>query len=190
MATIPIPAEFSIESGWLQPARHSPSPNFDARPENATIDLLVLHNISLPPQQFGDGFIEDFFCNRLDTTRHQYFQQLRFLKVSSHLLITRLGELVQFVSLNARARHAGESEHENRKACNDFSIGIELEGCDDLPYAPVQYEVLTAVTRVIMRNYPAITHDRIVGHSDIAPNRKTDPGPSFNWGSFHRQLSL
>lgn len=189
MTTKPIPTDFSVDAGRLKPARWLASPNYNARPENTTIDLLVLHNISLPPEQFGDGFIGDFFCNRLDTARHPYFETVRSHKVSAHLLITRRGDIVQFVAFEDRAWHAGVSAYQGRKDCNNFSIGIELEGCDNLSYAPVQYAVLAAATRVLMRAYPGIDSERIVGHSDIAPERKTDPGPRFDWERFHRQLS-
>ena len=179
----------SIELGWLSRARRLPSPNFDQRPPKTDIDLLVIHNISLPPGDFGNGHIEQFFCNQLDCNLHPYFQALVGVRVSAHCLIDRSGAIVQFVSFNDRAWHAGESCFEGRQRCNDFSIGIELEGTDDSDYTPAQYVALVAATQAIMRDYPLITRQRIVGHSDIAPHRKTDPGPAFSWQHYLRQLA-
>ncbi|GGY65153.1 1,6-anhydro-N-acetylmuramyl-L-alanine amidase AmpD [Marinobacter zhanjiangensis] len=176
------------QSGRLPQARWCPSPNFGPRPDQDDISLLVVHNISLPPQQFGGSHIEDFFCNRLDTSAHPYFEEIGGMKVSSHLLIRRDGELLQFVSLRDRAWHAGRSVFCGREECNDYSIGIELEGADHIPYTADQYRQLTEVTREIMAAWPAITEDRIAGHSDIAPGRKTDPGPAFDWRHFRRLL--
>ncbi len=179
----------SIQDGWLTSARHCPSPNHNERPQGEAVSLLVVHNISLPPGEFGTGCVEDFFCNRLDISRHPYFEQIRDLRVSAHLFIRRDGELVQFVSLDRRAWHAGASEYGGRSECNDFSIGIELEGCDDLPYTEHQYQRLAEVTRLLLSCYPALTAERITGHSDIAPGRKTDPGPAFDWHHFRSQLA-
>jgi|TARA_R100000093_G_scaffold19146_1_gene11109 AmpD protein len=179
----------SIQDGWLTSARRCPSPNYNERPPGEAISLLVVHNISLPPGQFGTGCVEDFFCNQLDINRDPYFEQIRDLRVSAHLFITRDGELVQFVPLDRRAWHAGASEFDGRTECNDFSIGIELEGCDDLPYTKPQYRRLAEVTRLLLSCYPALTPERITGHSDIAPGRKTDPGPAFDWRHFRSQLS-
>jgi len=169
-------------------ARQCPSPNHDERPPDATIDLLVIHNISLPPGQFGGPWIEDLFLNRLDPDADPYFQDICTLQVAAHLLIRRDGELVQFVPLSKRAWHAGQSEFQGCSGCNDFSIGIELEGADDVPYTDIQYQMLAQVTNHIMQHFPAITPARIVGHSDIAPGRKTDPGPVFDWLYFRSLL--
>ncbi|MEO0442401.1 MAG: 1,6-anhydro-N-acetylmuramyl-L-alanine amidase AmpD [Pseudomonadota bacterium] len=183
-----MPTQFSIENGWVSPAKHLCSPNFNDRPQQGGIDLLVIHNISLPPEQFGGGNIEKFFCNQLDSSAHPYFQQIKDLKVSSHLLIDREGSLVQFVSLNKRAWHAGQSYFNNRENCNDFSIGIELEGTDNIPYTENQYKSLIALTQTLLKVYPELHKDSIVGHSDIAPGRKTDPGPAFNWRQYLDQV--
>ena len=166
---------------WFEDVRRVPSPNCDARPPGCGIDLIVVHGISLPPGKFGGSHIERFFCNRLDPETHDYFRTIAGLRVSAHLLIRRDGSLVQFVALSGRAWHAGESCFEDRTRCNDFSIGIELEGTDCTPYDASQYERLGDVCCVLMRRWPAITADRIVGHSDVAPGRKSDPGPVFDW---------
>lgn len=176
------------QSGRLPEARWCPSPNFGPRPDADDISLVVVHNISLPPEQFGGSHIEDFFCNRLDTSAHPYFEEIGGMTVSSHLLIRRDGELLQFVGLRDRAWHAGRSVFCGREECNDFAVGIELEGADEIPYTDEQYRKLAQVTREIMAAWPAITEDRIAGHSDIAPGRKTDPGPAFDWRYFRRLL--
>lgn len=176
-------------SGRVNAARWCPSPNFGPRPEGAGISLLVIHNISLPPGQFGGDAIEQFFCNQLDPATHPYFQTIAGMKVSSHLLIRRDGTPVQFVSLLDRAWHAGRSSFQGEQECNDFSVGIELEGADDIPYTPAQYQALADLSRLIMGAWPAITPDRITGHSDIAPGRKTDPGPAFDWPRYRRLLA-
>jgi AmpD protein len=152
------------------------------------VDLLVIHNISLPPGQFGGPWIDDLFHNRLDPTAHPYFEEISHIKVSSHLLIRRDGTLIQYVPLQQRAWHAGRSLFRGRPNCNDFSIGIELEGADNLPFEDAQYVTLTRSAERIMRLFPAITPDRIAGHSDIAPGRKTDPGPAFDWQRFRSSL--
>jgi len=175
-----------IVGGWLNTARRVESPNSDARPTDAVPELLVVHGISLPPGEYGGPYIEQLFCNCLDPSAHPYFAEIAGLEVSAHLLIRRDGELIQFVSFDRRAWHAGRSCFEGRERCNDFSIGIELEGCDDQPYEAVQYQRLAEVSRALMHVYPAITQARMVGHSDIAPGRKTDPGPAFDWHSFRR----
>ena len=174
---------------WLEDARRVPSPNCDARPPGCGVDLIVVHGISLPPGEFGGPHIERLFCNRLDPEAHDCFRAIADLRVSAHLLIRRDGSLVQFVALSGRAWHAGESRFEGRDRCNDFSIGIELEGADRTPYEGAQYERLGNVCRVLMRRWPAITADRIVGHSDVAPLRKTDPGPAFDWRRLHERLA-
>ncbi len=174
---------------WLPGAKHEPSPNADERPDPATIDLLVIHNISLPPGEFGGGWIRDLFLNRLDPTAHPYFVEIATLEVSAHLLVRRNGEVIQFVALDRRAWHAGLSQFCGRERCNDFSIGIELEGSDDTPFSDAQYRQLERLTRQIRQHYPAIGADRIVGHADIAPGRKTDPGPHFDWARYRHALA-
>ncbi len=177
-----------IEQGLLLDARQVASPNHDERPFGMTIDLLVVHNISLPPAVFGGPYIDHFFTNALDPSQHPYFLEIASFKVSSHCLIRRDGEIVQYVPFKKRAWHAGVSQFEGRAACNDFSIGIELEGTDTLPYSENQYSALAKLTQVLQQVYPAITADRIVGHSTIAPGRKTDPGSAFDWGMFTQRL--
>lgn len=169
------------ERAWLLGARRCPSPNCDDRPDSCGIDLVVVHGISLPPGEFGTPHVEALFCNRLDPTLHPYFAEVCHLQVSAHLLIRRDGELVQFVPFTHRAWHAGESVFCGRSRCNDFSIGIELEGSDDMLYEDAQYQRLISVLKLLMKTWPEITPDRIVGHSDIAPGRKTDPGTAFDW---------
>jgi len=167
--------------GVLLGARRVPSPNFDARPAGVCADLIVVHGISLPPGEFGGPWIDRLFMNSLPPDRHPYFEGIAALRVSSHLLIRREGEIVQFVSFNERAWHAGRSTYDGRESCNDFSIGIELEGTDDVTYTDPQYANLAAVIAALCRAYPALSAQRVVGHSDIAPGRKTDPGDSFDW---------
>ena len=168
-------------SGLVTPARQVPSPNCDERPDPADISLVVVHGISLPPGEFGGGWVEKLFTNTLPPDAHPYFAEIHTLRVSSHFYIPRGGELVQFVPVHRRAWHAGVSRFAGRDACNDFSIGIELEGADDTPYEPAQYETLAALVRELMRVYPAIGPGRVVGHCHIAPGRKTDPGEAFQW---------
>jgi AmpD protein len=177
-------------SGWLSSARKVPSPNFNHRPNAAEISLLVIHNISLPPKQFGGPFICDFFTNCLDVDSDPYFQEIADLRVSSHLLIDRDGSTTQFVALGDRAWHAGQSCFDGVDNCNDCAIGIELEGADDIPYTDEQYQTLVDVTRVLITQYPAITKQRIVGHSHIASGRKTDPGPAFDWPRYFKALGM
>lgn len=177
-----------IQQGWLTGIAHCPSNHFDARPKGGDIDLLVIHNISLPPGEFGGGHIQAFFTDKLDASIHSYFSSIQALKVASHLLIERGGEVTQFVSFEDRAWHAGRSEFHGRANCNDYSIGIELEGTDDLPYTDHQYEKLTKITQLLMGVYKKITKDHIAGHCDIAPDRKTDPGPAFDWTRYLSQL--
>jgi AmpD protein len=165
-------------SGWLPECRRVLSPNFDARPAGAEISLLVVHAISLPPGEFGGGDVADLFCNRLDAGRHPFFAEIQGLRVSAHFFVRRDGELIQFVSCDARAWHAGASVWQGRERCNDFSIGIELEGCDDLAFESAQYATLNRLIAQLCQRYPLLT---AVGHSDIAPGRKTDPGPHFDW---------
>jgi N-acetyl-anhydromuramoyl-L-alanine amidase len=176
-------------NGWCKRALILPSPNFNARPNGVVVDLLVIHNISLPAGQFSrgvDNYIADLFLNQLDCDAHPSFESLRGLEVSSHFVIARDGALMQFVSTHDRAWHAGVSSFEGRVGCNDFSIGIELEGCDELPFEPDQYATLYALTLALGRHSPTLA---IVGHQDIAPVRKTDPGPCFDWSSYHSFLA-
>ena len=175
-------------SQLVESVRFVPSPNCDERPKGMAIDVLVIHAISLPPDDFGGPAIEQFFCNALDPGGHPYFAEVCDLQVSAHLLIRRNGELIQFVPFHRRAWHAGESCCLGRTRVNDFSIGIELEGSDHLPFEPDQYSALTDVVQAIMVPYPSITRDRIFGHSDIAPGRRTDPGPQFDWPRFLANL--
>lgn len=181
---------YHIADGWLWPARRLVSPNHDARPEGCGIDLAVIHGISLPPRQYGGAWIDALFTNALDITAHEYFRGIAGLRVSAHLLIRRDGDLVQYVPFDRRAWHAGESAFEERRACNDFSVGIELEGCDEEPYESIQYQRLAEVLRVLMRQYPGITSSRIVGHCDVSPGRKTDPGPLFEWDRLYTLLDI
>ncbi len=171
-------------AGWISGVRRISSPNCDRRPPGTAIDLLVIHNISLPPSQFGGKAIAQLFTNTLDTSEHPFYAQLKGLRVSAHFLIRRDGEIIQFVPCRARAWHAGVSSWRGRERCNDFSIGIELEGDDYQPFADTQYASLAQLTRRLCRAYPI---NSIAGHSDIAPQRKTDPGPYFDW---KRYLSL
>lgn len=166
---------------WINGTRRVASPNCDTRPEPSDISLLVVHGISLPPRQYGGDYIDQLFTNCLDPTAHPYFAQICDLRVSSHLMIDRQGQVTQYVPLIQRAWHAGASEFRGRDTCNDFSIGIELEGCDEEPYCEIQYQRLAELTAAIRSRWQAITRERIVGHSDIAPGRKTDPGPAFDW---------
>ena len=166
-------------------ARQVPSPNVDDRPADLPIELIVIHNISLPPGEFyGDG-VEMFFSNRLDPHSHPYFAQIHNVRVSAHFFVRRNGEILQFVSCLKRAWHAGVSSWRGRERCNDFSIGIELEGSDAVPFSEAQYVVLMRLIKILLARYPI---GAIVGHSDIAPGRKTDPGPYFNWPRLRRQL--
>ncbi|EPE7490109.1 1,6-anhydro-N-acetylmuramyl-L-alanine amidase AmpD [Cronobacter universalis] len=172
-----------VKDGWLVDARHAPSPHHDCRPEDEAPSLLVVHNISLPPGEFGGPWIDALFAGTLDPQAHPYFAGIAHLRVSAHCLIRRDGEIVQYVPFDKRAWHAGVSCYQGRERCNDFSIGIELEGTDTLPYTDAQYWQLAAVTRTLLSLYPAMKH-HMTGHSDIAPERKTDPGPAFDWSRF------
>ena len=177
------------ESGLVVPARQVHSPNQDARPPGMQPELLVLHGISLPPSEFGGDGVHALFTNTLDPNAHPYYAGISELRVSAHLLLRRGGELIQYVPLHRRAWHAGRSSWGGREACNDFAIGIELEGTDTTPYTAAQYAVLAPLCLAIMRAYPAIGPERIVGHSDIAPGRKTDPGPAFDWSLLRQRLA-
>lgn len=197
---------FTINNGWLkllEPQEDietvdialqnsgalelQPSSHCDER-ECDDISLLVVHNISLPPGQFGSGHITDLFLGRLNPNEHEYFKDIYTLRVSAHCLIRRDGQVVQYVPFNKKAWHAGVSSFCDREKCNDFSIGIEMEGTDDLPYTDAQYEKLQAVTKTLLAHYPQMDTERIVGHSDIAPGRKTDPGESFDWQKYKQGL--
>ena len=172
----------------LEGARTCDSPNFSDR-LSEEISLLVIHNISLPPGQFGNNFVDQFFTNKLDPNKDPYFEEIYEMKVSSHLFIDREGLLTQFVPFDRAAWHAGVSKFKGRDNCNEFSIGIELEGTDDLEYPPNQYKTLIEATKALMEAYPNISVDNIVGHKDIAPIRKTDPGEAFDWDLYKSSLS-
>jgi AmpD protein len=175
-------------SGLLRGARQVPSPNFDARPDGILPELIVVHGISLPPNQFGGPWIDQLFTNSLPPDEHPYFATVAQLKVSSHALIRRDGEVVQYVPFHRRAWHAGASSYQGRERCNDFSIGIELEGADETPYEPAQYRMLSAVILQLCAAYSSLSLSHIAGHNDIAPERKTDPGPAFDWQRLYALL--
>ncbi len=168
-------------SGLLDVARQRPSPNCDARPPGAEVDLLIIHNISLPPGCFGGDAIDCFFTNTLDVDADPFYKEICDMRVSAHLLVRRDGAIVQYVPFTQRAWHAGVSCFEGRESCNDYSIGIELEGTDEQVYEDIQYRVLQQLIKVLCQSYPGIREGRIVGHSDVAGGRKTDPGPAFDW---------
>lgn len=177
------------KTGLLEEARQAASPNQDARPAGIEPELIVIHCISLPPGEFGGPHIDDLFANRLDAAAHPYFAEINGMRVSTHLLIRRDGEIVQYVPFHARAWHAGESSYCGRDACNDFSIGIELEGCENIPYTGEQYERLAETISALFRRYDGLSREHISGHSDISPGRKTDPGDVFDWGHLDQLLS-
>jgi AmpD protein len=179
----PVEARYEVcpDTGLIRPAQQCPSPNQDARPAGNDTDLVIIHGISLPPGEFGGPHIQSLFTNCLDSNEHPYFREIEGMQVSAHLLIRRDGQVIQFVPLNRRAWHAGASTFRGRVCCNDFSIGIELEGVDDAPYSDAQYAELLPVLRAIMAAYPKVSARRIAGHCDVAPGRKTDPGPAFDW---------
>jgi len=179
---------FDPDSGTVAEARQVASPNCDGRPPGCAPELIVVHGISLPPQQYGGPWIDQLFSNCLDCTAHPYFEVLENLQVSAHFLVRRDGELVQYVPTGLRAWHAGQSAHLGRDRCNDFSIGIELEGDDTTPYEEVQYRTLAELVRTLHSGIAALAAGDIVGHSDIAPGRKTDPGPAFDWQHFRLML--
>ena len=175
-------------TGRLAGARYVDSPNHDERPPGMAPDLIVVHGISLPPGEYGGPWIDRLFMNDLPSDAHPYFAQIAGLKVSSHVLIRRDGELVQYVPFHRRAWHAGASRYAGRERCNDFSIGIELEGSDERAYEPIQYRKLADLVVALCKAYPTLSTERIAGHSDIAPGRKTDPGPAFDWGRLRALL--
>jgi len=172
-----------IFDGWLANEEQQKSPHFSSRDVKQVVHLVVVHNISLPPAQFGGGYITDFFLGKLDAKAHPYFEEIAELRVSAHCLITRVGKIIQYVSFNDKAWHAGISSYQGQENCNDFSIGIELEGTDEIAYTTEQYHALAQLTNALKKHYPEIKNN-ITGHSDIAPERKTDPGKAFNWQYF------
>jgi N-acetyl-anhydromuramoyl-L-alanine amidase len=180
---MPRSKKFHIDAdgGLLRDARQVASPNFDARPPGVKTDLIVVHGISLPPGEFGGPWIDHLFTNTLPADAHPYFAEIQGLRVSSHLVIARKGNVSQYVKFTDRAWHAGKSSYLGREACNDFSIGVELEGTDTEPYTLPQYLVLAKVVAALCAAYPSLSEQRVVGHSDVAPGRKTDPGPVFSW---------
>lgn len=180
--------QLNTATGWFDGVTLCPSPNFNARPAGE-ISLLVLHNISLPPGQFGTGQVEALFQNRLDPNAHPFFQTIADLRVSAHFLIDRQGQVTQFVSCLDRAWHAGVSRFGERDNCNDFSLGIELEGTDYQAFTEDQYASLIFLVRQLQTAFPELTRERICGHSDIAPDRKTDPGPFFDWSRLTSALA-
>lgn len=175
------PLQVDAATGLLVGVRQVLSPHCDARPSGATIDLIVVHGISLPPGQFGGPWIDRLFAGDLPPDAHPYFREIATQRVSAHALIRRSGQIVQYVPFGLRAWHAGVSRYAGRSACNDFSIGLELEGTDEAAYADTQYTGLAALLAVLLSAYPTASDERIVGHSDVAPGRKTDPGPAFDW---------
>lgn len=180
--------QLHIKDGWLVSERRVLSPHFDQRPEPQDISLLIIHYISLPPEQFGGGYIDDFFQGKLDAQVHPYFEEISALRVSAHCLIERTGQITQYVNFADRAWHAGLSCFEGRDKCNDFAIGIELEGSNEQPFSDAQYAALQALTQEIMRTYPHITKERIVGHCDVSPGRKIDPGQYFDWQRYLQNI--
>jgi AmpD protein len=177
------------DEGWIREIARLPSPNADSRPPDCEPSLVVVHGISLPPGEFGGPWIDRLFTNSLPADAHKYFAGIAHLKVSAHVLVRRDGEIRQYVPFTARAWHAGESSWCGRRVCNNFSIGIELEGTDEIPYTDPQYEQLAALVAVLRQSYASLRDAGIVGHDDIAPGRKTDPGPAFDWRRFERTLA-
>ncbi len=182
--------EVDPSTGWLLDVRRAPSPNCDARPPGVEAELIVVHGISLPPGEFGGPWIDRLFTNSLPPQAHPYFEKIADQRVSAHLLIDRGGAIAQYVPFHLRAWHAGESSYAGRAACNDFSIGIELEGTDTAAYEERQYHVLARVIGALCRAYPRLSPARLAGHSDIAPGRKTDPGPAFDWPRLRTLVAL
>jgi len=180
--------QVDLKTGLLTGVRQVASPNFDARPAGVAADLIVVHGISLPPGEFGGPWIDHLFTNSLPADMHPYFAEVGPLRVSAHVVVNRDGALTQYVSFAARAWHAGKSAYQGREACNDFSVGIELEGTDTLAYEAAQYAALARVVAALCAAYPTLSPGRLVGHSDVAPGRKTDPGPSFDWPHARRLI--
>lgn len=182
-----VPALYRCDAfGWLDGVTQIASPNFDARPDGEAVVLIVIHNISLPPGEFGGNAVQAFFTNTLDISAHAYYETIKDLRVSAHFLIRRDGAILQFVSCQDRAWHAGSSEWNGRTRCNDFSLGIELEGSDEVPFEDAQYTSLALLTRSLQAAFPI---EALVGHSDISPGRKTDPGPLFDWDRYRALLA-
>lgn len=178
----------AISAGLLAAARRVVSPNSDPRPQGFAAELIVIHGISLPPGEYGGGWIDNLFTNALPPGEHPYFAEIQHLRVSSHVLIDREGHITQYVPFHERAWHAGQSYWRGRANCNDFSIGIELEGTDEEPYDDRQYAALVPLVATLQKSYPSLSEGWIAGHSDIAPGRKTDPGPAFDWARLERGL--
>jgi N-acetyl-anhydromuramoyl-L-alanine amidase len=181
--------QVDLDSGLMRGVRQIASPNRDARPDGVDVDLIVVHGISLPPGEFGGPWIDRLFTNCLPPDVHPYFAEVEGMRVSAHLVVSRDGALTQYVSFNDRAWHAGKSSFQGREACNDYSVGVELEGTDDLPYEEAQYRSLAAVVAALCAAYPRLSPQRLAGHSDIAPGRKTDPGPAFDWAHARRLIA-
>lgn len=179
-----------LDTGLLRRARFVPSPNHDERPADAALALIVVHGISLPPGEYGGPWIDRLFTNSLPPDAHPYFATIASLTVSTHVLVRRDGHIVQYVPFHKRAWHAGKSTYQGRERCNDFSIGIELEGADTEPYEPIQYRVLAETILTLCDAYPSLSIERVVGHSDIAPGRKTDPGIAFDWPRLRALLRM
>jgi AmpD protein len=180
--------QIDLSKHLLLGVKFSPSAHHNERPADTEVVMIVVHGISLPPGEFGGTAVEDFFCGKLDAERHPYYKEIAHLRVAAHLFIKRCGETIQFVPFNQRAWHAGESQFGGRSNCNDYSIGIELEGSDDVPYTAAQYQELSRVVHILRQAYPHISPANVVGHSDIAPGRKTDPGRHFDWAYFKSLL--
>jgi AmpD protein len=181
--------QVDLKSGLMRGARQIDSPNHDSRPTGVEVDLIVVHGISLPPGDFGGPWIDSLFTNALPAEAHPYFSEVGSLRVSSHLVVARNGAVTQYVAFTERAWHAGKSVYRGREACNDFSMGVELEGTDTLPYEDAQYDAFAAVVAALCDAYPRLSPHRMVGHSDIAPGRKTDPGPAFDWPRARRLIA-
>ena len=184
-----VDLRIDVESGLMQGARQIASPNYDSRPPGVEADLIVVHGISLPPGEYGGAWIDRLFTNTLPAEVHPYFAEVCSLRVSSHVVVSRDGALTQYVKFSERAWHAGKSIYQGREACNDFSVGIELEGTDTTPYESAQYSALAEVVAALCATYPRLSPNRLVGHSDISPGRKTDPGPAFDWPRARRLIS-
>ena len=178
-----------IQNHLMTGIEQTRSPNFNSRPNENDISLIVIHNISLPPNQFTGNYITQLFCNQLNPEEHYFFKQIHQLTVSAHLLIRREGHIIQYVPFNKRAWHAGQSHYQGRENCNDFSIGIELEGTDTIAYTELQYLKLVKVIQLLIKTYPYLSKNRIIGHNAIAPDRKTDPGKSFSWSLLFQLLN-
>jgi AmpD protein len=184
-----VDLQVDLESGLMRGVRQIASPNYDSRPAGIEADLIVVHGISLPPGEFGGPWIDRLFTNCLPADMHPYFAEVGSLRVSSHVVVARDGAVTQYVAFPERAWHAGKSIYQGREACNDFSVGVELEGSDTLPYEPAQYAALAEVVAALCAAYPQLSPDRLVGHSEIAPGRKTDPGPAFDWPRARRLIA-